>query len=110
MLGHNDIRLTLNTYSHITPDRQDTVVLTMNSALNRSQFPGHLTALAHARVNFPANPVLFDARPAGFEPATGGLEVRGDRFQHVPVRCRTRLPKTNSLVRRCRMFRVVASG
>jgi len=39
MLGHKDIRLTLNTYSHITPDMQDTVVSAMNSALNRSQKP-----------------------------------------------------------------------
>ena len=39
MLGHKNIRLTLNTYSHITPDMQDTVVSAMNSALNRSQKP-----------------------------------------------------------------------
>jgi integrase len=37
MLGHKDIRLTLNTYSHISPDMQDTVVNAMNTALNRSQ-------------------------------------------------------------------------
>jgi integrase len=37
MLGHKDIRLTLNTYSHITPDMQDSVVSAMNLALNRSQ-------------------------------------------------------------------------
>jgi integrase len=37
MLGHKDIRLTLNTYSHISPDMQDTVVSAMNLALNRSQ-------------------------------------------------------------------------
>jgi integrase len=39
MLGHKDIRLTMNTYSHITPDMQDTIVSAMNSALNRSQKP-----------------------------------------------------------------------
>jgi integrase len=37
MLGHKDIRLTLNTYSHISPDMQDTDVSAMNLALNRSQ-------------------------------------------------------------------------
>jgi hypothetical protein len=37
MLGHKDIRLTLNTYSHISPDMQDTVVSAMNQAINRSQ-------------------------------------------------------------------------
>ena len=37
MLGHKDFRLTLNTYSHISPDMQDTVVNAMNTALNRSQ-------------------------------------------------------------------------
>jgi hypothetical protein len=76
MLGHKNIRLTLNTYSHITPDMQDTVVSAMNSALNRSQLPRHLTALAHARVKKSAKPPFLSARPAGFEPASGGLEVR----------------------------------
>jgi hypothetical protein len=37
MLGHKDIRLTLNTYSHISPDMQNTIVLAMNQVLNRSQ-------------------------------------------------------------------------
>ena len=39
MLGHKDIRLTLNTYSPISPDMQDTVVSAMNLALDRSQKP-----------------------------------------------------------------------
>jgi hypothetical protein len=48
------------------------------------------------------------ARPGGFEPATGGLEVRGYSFQCVTGCCRTRLNKPNPLVRCCRTFRVVA--
>ena len=31
---------------------------------------------ASRRIVFPAKQSLFTARPAGFEPATGGLEVR----------------------------------
>jgi hypothetical protein len=36
MLRYKDIRLTLNAYSHITLDMQDTVLSAMNQALNRS--------------------------------------------------------------------------
>ena len=36
-----------------------------------------------------------DARPAGFEPATGGLEVRGDTFAGVRQRPETRIYKGN---------------
>jgi integrase len=39
MLGHKDIRLTLNTYSHISPDMQDSVITAMDLALDRSQKP-----------------------------------------------------------------------
>jgi integrase len=53
MLGHKDIRLTLNTYSHISPDMQDTVVSAMNLALNRSQ---------KQRSNGPASPNSQRAR------------------------------------------------
>jgi integrase len=37
LLGHKDIRLTLNTYSHIAPDMQVSVVAAMDSALNGDQ-------------------------------------------------------------------------
>jgi site-specific recombinase XerD len=70
MLGHSDIRLTLNTYSHITLDMQDSVVSAMNLALNRSQ--------KFAVIPAPCHPI--NARPTGFEPATGGLEVRDGRL------------------------------
>jgi hypothetical protein len=50
------------------------------------------------------------ARPAGFEPATGGLEERGDGLQHVPACCRTRLNKPNPPIRCFTEFRVVAPG
>ena len=33
--------------------------------------------------DFPAKQLLLFARPAGFEPATGGLEVRDE---HLPLR------------------------
>ena len=58
--------------------------------------------------NYPANLILFDVHPAGFEPATGGLEVRGDGVQHVAKCCRIRLFRGNSFVRCCCKFRVVA--
>jgi len=37
LLGHKDVRITLNTYSHVTADMQDTVVNAMNLALNSDQ-------------------------------------------------------------------------
>jgi integrase len=37
LLGHKDIRLTLNTYSQISPDMKDSAISAMNLALNRSQ-------------------------------------------------------------------------
>ena len=59
---------------------------------------------------YPANLHFSKARPAGFEPATGGLEVGGDGFQHVPTCCRTRLVKPNPSKRCCSLLRVVATG
>jgi hypothetical protein len=59
---------------------------------------------------FPAKHRLFGARPAGFEPATRGLEVRCHMFQVVSRSIRKGLFRPNSLAVCCLMFPVVYLG
>ena len=53
---------------------------------------------------------ILGARPAGFEPATRGLEVLPHTFQVVSGSIRNGLFRPNSLAMRCLMFLVVYPG
>jgi hypothetical protein len=52
----------------------------------------------------------LDARPAGFEPATGGLEVRCGAFTTVPGCLGIPLSKPNSHIGYSSLFTTVCGG
>jgi hypothetical protein len=58
----------------------------------------------------PAKQAVFVARPAGFEPATRGLEVLGQALLVVAGGCRISRNKPNYHFSRFPMFHVVALG
>ena len=96
MFGHANISITLDTYSHViegmdvglgdamedapglaplrSPSRNVSSCGLQYGCSKSLRAPPLVAPLTHR--NLPAKQIFYATRPAGFEPATGGLEVR----------------------------------
>ena len=82
-----NMAIVLDTYSQVLPDKQSDMVTTTQADLSHSvavKRSGCVTGAIHS------SRALLDIgrRPAGFEPATGGLEVRQGRLSPDAAKCR----------------------
>jgi hypothetical protein len=77
----------------LTPDLARAFLEAAGEVEDRFEAPKNGSVQLHAHIvrrDLPANLILFSARPAGFQPATGGLEVLGATLRGVSPRTEIR--------------------